>query len=196
VDPNVPNTQYPNQGAPGAPQVPPPWGQPAPPPWGQPAPTQSPGGGVAGRVGRSIVSRVIGFVVVIAVLGGGAYLYNKIANPDHLNQVIFTTTDQGSNSNCDVTNRISSVKSGSPIYVMVMWSHKLSASDVVVEEDLKDGVSLSKSSDNWSAADYSGYDCTTDPHNYAQAMSVPGSYEIKLTVGTEVVADGTLTVTP
>jgi hypothetical protein len=88
------------------------------------------------------------------------------------------------------------VKSGTPIYVMVMWSHRMSADEKVVEEDFKDGVSLGKLTDVWDPSDYAGYDCTAFKDDVSSVFAEPGTYEIKLTVGDEVVADGTLTVTP
>jgi len=201
VDPNNPQ-QYPPQ----QPQYPPqqyaqqapydPNAPVVPPSWGAPAPTRSAGRGVVGSIFGSIVGRVIAFVAVIAILGGGAFVYEKVANPDHRGQVIFTTTDQTANANCSVTDRVSTIKAGSPIYVMVMWSRTMQSTDKVVEEDIKDGVSLGTQSDSWQPSDYSDADCTTDPNNYSDVFSSPGTYEIKLTVGTEVVADGTLTVTP
>jgi hypothetical protein len=205
VDPNAPNPQYP-QGQP--PQYQPPQYQPpqypyqgdpnaqVPPGWGVPAQAPKTRGGFPGSILGSVVGRIVAFLVVAAILGGGAFLYYKIANPDHLSQVIFTTTSQEANEGCTVTNRVSSVKSGTPIYVMVMWSHRMNADEKVVEEDFKDGVSLGKLADVWDPSDYAGYDCTTFKDDVSSVFAEPGAYEIKLTVGDEVVADGTLTVTP
>jgi hypothetical protein len=197
VDPNTQNPQdpqppyqppqYPYQGDPNA-QV--------PPQWGVPAPAQKSGGGLLGSIFRSVLGRIIAVVVIIAVIGGGYLIYDKVANPSHRSEVIFTATDQGSNDGCKITNRVTTVKAGSSVYVMVMWSHRLGSTDNVVEEDFKDGVSLGKLTDFWQPSDYVGYDCTTDAHDYGEDFSEPGTYEIKITVGDEVVADGTLTVTP
>ena len=196
VDPNVPN-QDPYQNQPGAPvpppsgqPVPPQWGQPVPPQWGVPAPTKSSG---LGGFFRSVAGRIIAIVVVLGILGGAGFIYMKVVNPDHLSQVIFTSTDQTSNDNCQVTNRVSTIKAGDDVYIMVMWSKTMSASDKVVEEDFRDGVSLGTTPMDPST--YGGYDCTVDSTNYGSTFTEPGTYEIKYTVGDQVVADGTLTVT-
>ena len=167
------------------------------PPFQTPPPASNrSGGGIAGVIGAVVgrgMRRILGIVVILAVIAGGAFIYYKVANPDHRGQVIFTTTDQQGNSGCDISNRVSTAKSGTSIYVFVMWSRTMSSADKVVEEDLKDGVSLGTTA--WDTTDYAGYDCTSDSTDYSQSFSDPGAYEIKLTVGTDVVADGTLTVT-
>jgi hypothetical protein len=186
---------YPPQQPPYPPQQPPydPNAPVVPPTWGVPAPTQPAKRGLIGSIFGSIVGRVIGILVVVAILVGGAFVYQKVVNPDHLSQVIFTSSDQTGNK-CVVSDRVDTVKAGDPVYVMVMWARRLASTDKVVEEDFKDGVSIDKF--DWDPTDYAGYDCTTDATNYSDLFSEPGKYELKLTVGTEVVADGTLTVTP
>ena len=189
MDPNVPHDQNPYQPPQGAPGV--------PPPWGQPAPTTSGGSGAAiGRFMRSVVGRIVGGLVVLGIIGGATFIYQKVANPDHLSQIVFTSTDQTSNDGCKVTDRVSTTKAGAPVYLTVMWSHRMSASDKITQELFKDGVSIDKSDNAWDPSDYAGYDCYVDTTNLATDFNEPGSWEIKLTVGSDVVADGTLTVTP
>jgi hypothetical protein len=154
-------------------------------------------GAVAGKVGGAVARRVMGAVgvlVVIGVLVGGYFIYDKVANPNHMGQVIYTTDDQTLATDCSTSNLVTTVKTGTHVWAVYMWSHRLSSDQAVVEEDFADGVSLGT------------YDIPTDKSSDADCLSVtddlsnsftePGTYEIKLTVGTEVVADGKLTITP
>jgi len=140
------------------------------------------------------MSRLVGIVVVVIVLAAAGWVYQTVVNPDHRGQVIFTTTSQSANDNCKITNRVDTIKAGSDVYLTVMWSRTMSSSDVVVEEDFKDGTSMG--TETWSPSHYAGYDCFTATDNLGDSFTEPGKYEIKLTAGSDVVADGTLTVTP
>lgn len=186
MDPNAPG-----QMSPGA--VPPP----PPPEWGVVAPTQSAGSGMGAAVGGALGRRLLGAlgtIIVIVVIVGGIFVYEKVANPGHHGQVLYSTNDQSSQSDCTVTDQVSSVKVGSPVYAIYFWEHRLTVDQKVTEEDFKDGVSIGtydiptdKSADA---------DCLVDQDNLSTEFTDPGKYEIKLTVGTEVVADGTVTITP
>jgi hypothetical protein len=62
-----------------------------------------------------------------------------------------------------------------------------------VEEDFKDGVSVATY--DIPTANSSDADCLVEQDDLSQSFTAAGTYEIKLTVGTEVVADGKLTIT-
>ena len=217
MDPNQPGQPTPNA-TPSTPPAAPGWGAPPPaaptaPGWGAPPPTTptapgwaappawattppaaSGGGSVVGRFAGSVAGRVIAFIVVAAVIGGGFFLFNRITGADHNGQVIYTTADQSGNSNCSTSSLVTSVKAGTHVWAVYVWTHRLSADQSVVEEDFLDGASLGKydiPSDKTSDAD-----CLSVLDDLSTSFSAPGSYEIKLTVGSEVVADGKLTVTP
>jgi hypothetical protein len=192
MDPNASGPT--NPGA--TPPPPPEWGQTPPPPpppaWGVPV---APAGGVAaaaGGIGKNVLLRIIGIVVLAAVVGGGWFIYDKVANPNHHGQVIFTT-DVPTGSTCELSHQVTTVKVGASVYSTYFWTHRLKADQKVVEEDFKDGVSLGtfdipqdKSSDA---------DCLGIYTDLKDEFTAPGVYEIKLMVGTEVVADGKITVT-
>ena len=188
VDPNapVPPSYDPNA----APPPPPAWNQ--APGWQTPAPAKS--GGFLGGLFRTALGKIIGLVVVVGIVIGIGVFADKVLNVNHRGEVVFATTDQSTNDNCKITNRVDSVKVGEHVYYMVMWSHKMGADEKVIEEVFKDGTSLG--TDTWSASDYVGFDCTTVSQDISVLLTDPGKYEIKLTVGKDVVADGTLTVTP
>jgi hypothetical protein len=187
VDPNAPvPPSYDPNAAPPAPG----WNQ--APGWQTPPPAQS--GGFLGGLLKGAVGKIIGIVVVIAVLTGGYLVYDKVFNPNHRGEVVFSTTNQSTNENCKITNRTDTVKVGADLYVVVIWSHEMKADEKVVEEDFKDGVS--QGTREWDPSDYAGYDCFTATDNVTSLFPTPGKYEIKLTVGKDVVADGTITVTP
>jgi hypothetical protein len=62
----------------------------------------------------------------------------------------------------------------------------------ILEEDFKDGVSIYREN----LQDRHGEtDCLSITDNLAPEFDSPGTYEIKLTIGSDVVADGRLTVT-
>lgn len=203
MDPNAPGQMTPGATPPSSP----PWGAPppqpdpaavAPPPeWAVAAPTKSAGTGVGGAVGAAIGRRLLGalgVIIVIGVIVGGVFIYQKVANPDHLGQVIFTTAPQAGQTGCDITDQVTSVKVGTPVYAMYIWQHQLSATQQVHEEDFKDGVSFDtydvptdKSSDA---------DCLRITDDWSSSFDTAGAYEVKLTVGQEVIAEGKLTVTP
>jgi hypothetical protein len=145
-------------------------------------------------MGGSMVRRIVGVVVVVAVLVVGGFVYTKVANPEHLGQVLYSTTDQSNIKGCSVSDRVTTVKAGTPVYAVYMLTHRLSTSDAVVEEDFFNGSSMGKyplPSDTTA-----GVDCLAVTDDLSSAFASPGTYEIKLTVGTDVIADGTLTVTP
>jgi hypothetical protein len=211
MDPNTPGQPTPDAPPPPPswastppPATPPEWGAtpPAvPPAWATTPPAGSGGSGMGGVVGRagggflgSVAGRIIALVVVIGILAAGGFLVTKIFNPDHLGQVIYTTQDPSGTSDCSISGTVTSVKAGTPVWSVYMWTRRLSSTDAVVEEDFLNGVSLGKydiPSDKSSDAD-----CLSVTNDLSSEFSAPGSYEIKLTVGTEVVADGKLTVTP
>jgi hypothetical protein len=148
---------------------------------------------VGGAAARPIL-RILGTIVVIAVIAGGVFVYKKVANPDHLGQVIYSTDSQTSTSNCEITHQVTTVKVGTSVYAIYMFSHRLNSYQAVKEEDFKDGVSIGtydlptdKSAD---------VDCLTVTDDLQTDFDAAGVYEIKLTSGTEVIADGKLTITP
>jgi hypothetical protein len=187
----------PNTNAPMTPQGTPP---PAP-PWSAPAPAQPGGGGapsVAKAAGNAILGRVlglIGFLVVAGIIVGGYIVYQKVANPSHLGQVVFTTDDTATLSGCDVGHQVSSVKVGTPVYAVYILQHRLTINQQVVEEDFKDGVSLGEY--DIAPEDSSDADCLTDLEsaNLSERWTEPGVYEIQLRVATEIVSQGKLTIT-
>jgi hypothetical protein len=169
---------------------------PPPPPWGVAAPTSS-GGGMGGAVGGAIKRRVLGALgglIVLAVIGGGIFIYTKVANPDHLGQVIYSTDDPAGVTGCSITHEVTSVKVGTAFYSTYVWQHQLKVDQTVVEEDFRDGVSLGTY--NIPTDKSSEADCLTISTDLSSEFTSPGSYEVKLTTGGEVVADGKLTVTP
>jgi hypothetical protein len=216
MDPNapVPPSSDPNAGQAPPPPPPPAWGQPAPgqapppappPAWGQPAPGQvpPPGWGQPGQVPppgwgapapRRGRRRLFLAILAVAVIVVGGFVVVAILNPSHRGEVVFASTTQTGNGNCKVTNQVSTIKSGDSVFIIVVWSHTMSQDETVVEEDFKDGVSLGTLT--WDPTNYAGYDCSTGDHDFKDVFAAPGTYEIKLTVGSEVVADGKLTVTP
>jgi hypothetical protein len=198
----VPPPPPPDWAATQPPQPPaaPDWSATTPPPtapgwaYAAPAPTQGSGMGTAvgGAIGRRILG-LVGLLVVVGVLAGGAYVYTKVANPNHLGQVLFATDDQSSQSDCTIIDQVSSVKVGTPVYAIYFWQHQLSADQAVKEEDFKDGVSIATY--DIPKTDSSDADCLVEQDDLSQSFTTAGTYEIKLTVGTEVVADGKLTIT-
>jgi hypothetical protein len=161
------------------------------------APTKSAGSGVGGAIGGAVARRLLGALaglIVLAVIVVGVIVYMKVANPDHLGQVVFTTSDMSSSTDCTVSNQVSSVKAGTPVYATYFWQHQLTATQQVVEEDFKDGTSLGTY--NVPTDSSSDADCLTVQDDLNATFTDPGTYEIKLTVGNEVVADGKLTITP
>jgi hypothetical protein len=201
MDPNAPVPPYsdPNAGqVPPPPPPPPAWGQPAPgqvppPGWGQPG-QPAPGWGAPAPSPRSGRRRLLlGILAVVVIVIGVAVVFSLL-NPSHRGEVVFASTSQASNGNCKVTNQVSTIKSGDSVFIIVVWSHTMSQDETVVEEDFKDGVSLGTLT--WDPSNYAGYDCSTGDHDFKDVFSAPGTYEIKLTVGKDVVADGKLTVTP
>jgi hypothetical protein len=199
MDPNAPVPPYSDPNAGQAPPPPPPaWGQPAPgqvppPGWGQPG-QPAPGWGAPPAAPRSNRRRLLlGILAIVVIVIGGALIYSML-NPNHRGEVVFASTSQASNGNCKVTNQVSTIKSGDSVFIIVVWSHTMAQDEKVVEEDFKDGVSLGTST--WDPTSYVGYDCSTGDTDFKSVFSAPGTYEIKLTVGNDVVADGKLTVTP
>jgi hypothetical protein len=199
--PNAPGWGAPPPAAPNAPG----WGAPppaaptdpgwaAPPTWATTPPAASGSGSVVGRIAGSVLGRVIAFIVVAAVIAGGFFLFNKLTGADHTGQVIYTTADQSGNSNCSTSNLVTSVKTGTHVWAVYMWTHRLSADQSVVEEDFLNGSSLGKY--NLPSDKTSDADCLSVLDDLSTSFTAPGTYEIKLTVGSEVVADGTLKVTP
>ena len=158
------------------------------------APSGGAGGGVLARLGGSIVGRIVAIVVVLAVIAGGYVVYSTVFNPQHLGQVVYTTVDQTDTSGCDTTSLVTSVKQGTSVWALYMWSHRLTSDQAVVEQDFRDGVSIGTY--NLPTDKTSDADCLWVEDDLSQEFTQPGTYEIKLTVGSEVVADGKLTVTP
>lgn len=178
-----------------------PVGQPTPPPnppvvppeWAVAAPTASAKAGIGAFLSRRILSLLVVVAVVVVVIIGGIVV-DKVFNPNHLGQVLFTTTSQENVSDCSISDTVATVKAGTPIYATYFWTHRLTSDQQVIEEDFKDGVSLGQysiPSDSSSDAD-----CLSVTSDLSSGFSAPGTYEIKLTVGSEVVADGKITVTP
>ncbi len=164
-------------------------GAPEAPAWGQ-----APGWVAPPKAPRSRLRKIVIGLVVAVVAFFALAIVVSIINPSHRGEVVFSTTGQTATDNCKVANQVSSIKAGDSVYVMVVWSHTMSSSEKVIEEDFKDGVSLGTL--NWDSSNYAGYDCTSSAHDFKDTFTQPGTYEIKLTVGSEVVADGKLTVTP
>jgi hypothetical protein len=190
MDPNTYNPMTPQ----GTPQ-----GTPPPtPPYGAPAPVQPGGGGsIAKAAGGAIMGRLlglIGFLVVIGLLAGGYFVYQKVVNPEHLGQIIFTTDDTATLTGCDVGHQVTSVKVGTPVYAVYILQHRLTAGQKVVEEDFKDGTSLGEY--DIEPEDTSA-DCLADEDeaNLSLRWTEPGVYEIQLRVGTEIISQGKLTIT-
>lgn len=216
MDPNTTGQPTPD-GAPPAPPAAPGWGTPppaapnapgwgappttptdpgwaAPPAWATTPPPSSGGTGLLGRMGGSAVRRVVGIVAVILVVAVGGIVYNMVANPDHFGQVLYSTTDQSNIKGCSVSDRVTTAKAGTPVWAVFMLTHRLSTSDTVVEEAFFNGSSMgvyTLPSDTTS-----GVDCLAVTDDLSSTFASPGTYEIKLTVGTDVVADGKLTITP
>jgi hypothetical protein len=196
-----PNANGPvNPGATPPPPPPPAWGATpppaAPPAWGVSAPSSSAGGvgAAVGGAAKNIVLRIVGIVLVAAVIGGGFFVYKMVLNPDHLGQVLFTTTNTNSSSNCSITNQVTTVKVGTPVYALDMLKHQVAADTEITEEHFKDGVSLGV--DSYKATGVGKADCLTDDYDLSQDFTTPGVYEIQLRIGTEVISEGKLTVTP
>jgi hypothetical protein len=174
---------------------------PTPPQYPEPqwsaAPQQS--GSVLGGLFKGVIGRIIGILVVAAVVGGGYLAYQAIVNPDKLGQVVFTTDAQTgtgpveSKDACKVNHTVTSVKAGTPVWSVYIWTSQLSSTDVVHEEDFKDGVSIF--SKDWDTSGTGGTDCVWVTDDLSQEWTAAGVYEIKLTVGDKVVADGKLTIT-
>jgi hypothetical protein len=200
VDPNVPN-QNPNpyQQPPQAPYPQAPYPQapypqaPETPQWGVPAPTKK-SGFLGGLIGGA-VAKVVGSLLVIAVITGGYMVYQKVVNPDHRGQVIFTSTSAKASDNCKFSDRVETIKAGDTVYMLIMWSRTMKSSDTILEEDILDGTSLGKADPGLDSSSYAGADCTTVINEMTSLFGAPGVYEFKFTVGDDVVADGKLSVT-
>jgi len=182
-------------GATPPPASPPAWGATppaAPPAWGVAAPASSGVGAAVGNAGRNILLRIVGLVVVVGLLGGGYFVYQKVVNPDHLGQVLFTTVDPAGMSNCTIDHQVTTVPVGTSVYAVYMWTKQLDITQKVQEEGFKDGVSMG---DKFDVPRTKTSDCLLDSTDLKDVFTDPATYELKLTVGTEVVADGKLIVT-
>jgi hypothetical protein len=147
---------------------------------------------VGGAVTRRLLG-LLGSLAIVAVIVVGVVLYTKVANPDHLGQVLYTTVDQSAQADCSITSQVSSTKAGTPVYALYVLQHHVSIDQEMVEEDFKDGVSLGTYTLSHTLADA---DCLWTGEDLGPTFAAPGTYEIKVTAGQEVIADGKLTVTP
>jgi hypothetical protein len=169
---------------------------PPPPEWAVTPPAPSSGSGVGTAVGGAVARRLLGLIgslAIVAVLIVGYVVYQKVANPDHLGQVIYTTVDQNDVSNCSISSQVSSTKVGTSVYALYVLQHHVPIDQEMTEGDFKDGVSLGTYTITHPLPDA---DCLWTGENLNASFTTPGSYEIKVTVGQEVIADGKLTVTP
>jgi hypothetical protein len=214
MDPNTTGQPTPDSTPPAAPGwgTPPPaaptapgWGTPppaaptdpgwaAPPAWASAPPAASGSGSVVGKIAGSVAGRIIAAVVVLAIIGIAGFVYTTVANPDHLGQVQYTTTDQSDSTTCQLSDVVTSVKAGTPVWSLYQFKHRLSSTDAVFEQDYFNGQPLSTY--DWPADKTAGLDCLAVTNDLSTEFTTPGTYEIKLTVGSDVVADGKLTVTP
>ena len=182
--PNLP----PQESTPGWGAPPPPAGAPGyAPGWGAPSAAPARGGIPRLMIVVGVVALLIIVGVVLAVLRAGHADAGK---------VVFTS-DQPTETaaqTCDVGTRVTSIKVGAPVYAVYFFSRRLAATDTVNLELIKDGTSIS--SDPVSSTKTSDADCLEAFQDISATLDQPGKYEIKLTVGGEVVSDGTLTITP
>ena len=133
----------------------------------------------------------------LALIGGAGAVYKFVLNPDQLGQVIFTTEDQStatSYQNCKIPNQVKTVKVGTPVWAVYMLKHRVGADQVVVGEVFKDDVSLGTF--DLEPGQATKADCLSDTSDLSELFDAPGTIEIRITVGTEVLADGKLTITP
>jgi hypothetical protein len=203
MDPNT--TGQPAPEATPTPPAAPGWGTPppaaptdpgwaAPPSWASAPPAPSSSGSVVGKFAGSVAGRVIGAVIVVAIIAIGGFVYTTVVNPDHMGQVLYSTDDQTHSTSCDVSNVVTSVKVGTPVWSLYRFSHRMSSTDAVFEQDYLNGAPFSTY--DWPVDQTSGLDCLGVTNDLSADFTTPGTYEIKLTVGSDVVADGKLIVTP
>jgi hypothetical protein len=191
MDPNdqqPPPNQPPQESTPGWGAPPPPAGAPGTQPGWDPAPAAPARGGIPRLlIVVGVVALLIVVGVVLAVLRSGHADAGKVVFTSHQPTATEAQT-------CDVGTRVTSIKVGTPVYAVYFFSRRLAATDTVNLELIKDGTSIT--SNPVPSNKTSDADCLEAFQDISATLDQPGTYEIKLTVGGEVVSDGTLTITP
>lgn len=147
-------------------------------------------------VKKNRLPRIIGIVggifLAFIILGVVA----AVLLPSNAGKVIFTSdapTSTGAKT-CQLSNQVTSVKVGDPVYMNIFFKDRLS-NETVTLSILKDGKEVI-SMPYGTAAEVNGIDCLEDYTNLSDVITQngAGSYEFKLTDSKgNVVSDGDLT---
>ncbi len=130
-------------------------------------------------------------IVAFFVLAFGAYAIFGSGSDPNGGKVTFSTDMPTSNSTCQVSNEVHSVKIGTAVYATFHFKSKYKPADLAVTIDKDGGQAVPI---QFSATD--SVDCLGDIDNWGAEFTSPGNYHfLAKDSNGNTVSEGTLTVT-